>query len=207
MRRIRLYICVLAFVGILSACDNSKRDSEQWLREGLALVNKGDSITRDECVEAQSLFARAIEHDAGNMDVYFHKTLCDLLLWEPESAYRTAGEALKQIGNGDHYLKPYFLTVRGMIDYDRKEMNLSRKSLEEALKIYEQRISRNPVNLDNILNKSILLISLGRKEDAEDFINNLPQKQEEKDMLSRMAREYDPDDFGISWREKNAALK
>lgn len=197
----------MVFVGILAACGNSKKGSEQWMREGLALVNKGDSITRDECVEAQSLFARAIEQDAGNLDVYFHKTLCDLLLWQPETAYHTAGEALEQIGSDDHYLKPYFLTVRGMIDYDRKSMDSSRKSLEEALRIYEQRISRDPVNMDNILNKSILLISLGRKEDAEVFIENLPQKQEDKDMLLRMAREYEPDDFGMSWREKNAALK
>lgn len=209
MKKIVRYGILSVLVWGLVACapgKNDREESERLYDEAVALL-AGDGASIVDCLAAQGLLEQAIKADDENIDVYFGKVLNELNLWRPDSAYHTATLAIEKIGpHGKNHLKAYFYTVKGFIAYDRGDEADARVQLASALTLYEEYLKEDPTNLDYLLNKSVLLSGLEGREQALEFIESLPLKEDDKQLLAGSLANFDFKQFGITWRAKHEAL-
>ena len=166
-----------------------------------------ESATLVDCLAAQELLEQALKADDENIDVYFGKVLNELNLWRPDSAYRTASQAIEKIGpEGKNRMKAYFYTVKGFIAYDRGDEADAEKQLNEALALYDEYLLESPTNMDYMLNKSVLLAGLKGEQQALAFIDGLPLKADDKEALIEYLSDFDFRKFGETWRAKHETL-
>lgn len=209
MRKIVRYGILPFVVWGLVACASGKSDREESERlydQAVALL-AGDGASIVDCLAAQGLLEQAIEADDGNIDAYFGKVLNELNLWRPDSAYRTATAAIEKIGpNGRNRLKAYFYTVKGFIAYDQGDEADAREQLSQALALYEDYLKEDPTNMDYLLNKSVLLAGLEGVDKATAYVESLPLKEDDKQLLIGSLSDFDFGNFGDTWRAKHDAL-
>lgn len=209
IRKIVRYGLLPLLVWGLVACTPGKSDREESERlydEAVALL-AGDGASIVDCLAAQGLLEQALEADDENIDAYFGKVLNELNLWRPDSAYHTATVAIEKIGpNGKNRLKAYFYTVKGFIAYDQGDEADAREQLSQALALYEEYLKEDPANMDYLLDKSVLLAGLEGEAKATAYVESLPLKEDDKQLLIGSLSDFDFGNFGDTWRAKHDAL-
>ena len=209
MKKVVLWVLLPLVLWGAVACSPGRSDREESARlyEEAASLLSDPSATLVDCLAAQELLVQALKADDGNIDAYFGKVLNELNLWRPDSAYRTASQAIEQIGpEGKNRMKAYFYTVKGFIAYDRGDEADAWVQLSEALALYEKYLSEEPTNMDYMLNKSVLLAGLEGEPKALEYIEGLPLKADDKQLLSEHLSDFDFRKFGETWRAKHEAL-
>lgn len=209
MKKFFAYVVLAGWLLGAVGCTSGKSNREESARlyeEAVALLSS-ESATLVDCLAAQELLEQALKIDDGNIDIYFGKVLNELNLWRPDSAYRTASIAIEKIGpDGKNRIKAYFYTVKGFIAYDKGDEADARKQLSEALALYDSYLKEEPANVDYLLNKAVLLAGLEGRPAAEEYIERLPLKEEDKELLSSHLSDFEFSRFGETWRAKHEAL-
>ncbi len=205
-KRYTLWVLIALMV---CSCGTNRRDREESVnlyREAEVLLHREDATLTD-CRQAQQLLERSLMLDDKNYDAYFGKMLNELVMWLPDSAYRTASTAIEKLGrdNADHVMG-YFYIMKACLAYERGDMVDFPQQLTEALSLYDGYLNTDPTNMDYLLNKAVILSGLKGRDEADSFILGLPLSAADKELLQQSLSEFDFADYGKSWRTKYERL-
>jgi tetratricopeptide (TPR) repeat protein len=153
-----------------------KEKSEMAYAHGMEILRSPDT-TSSKYSAAHAYFRESVEFDA-NISSYFWKMTCELQLGRLDSAKSTAKKALSILYLEPHTLKPTFYVAIGMIEKRSGNEDAFISNFNMAIDIYERRLSKDPKNIDAILNKAYLLCSIEERQNAIVFLDSVAVDQE-----------------------------
>ena len=144
---------------------------------------------------ALAYFNESIVQDSNNISAYYWKMNCQVQLSEFDSALKTSTTALNVIGLKSHSLKPNFFVAKGMIEKRKGDEKAFVNNFSKAIKIFDERLTQDPKNIDSISNKAILLCSIEGKQSALDFISSVSVEKEWENSLIEIKNYISDFDF------------
>ncbi|MBI1184722.1 tetratricopeptide repeat protein [bacterium] len=172
----------LALVALMvfSCKSQEAKDAEAACQLGIEALEQGEAKYRD----AIRFFNQAIELNPDALLPYYWLANTQNMLNEPKKALATVETAMGNPSIDKFDLKPNLLVIAGVSALKTKQE--SNEYFNEALEIYEHRIELDPNNFDALMQKCVILCYMNRKNEALQFIDEIPKNAENQGFLSEL---------------------
>lgn len=182
---------LLIFLLALNSCNTNvdkKIDLESY-QKGIEILEAVEDQGKIDYLKALDFFNNSIRLNPNHIESKFWKMQCEIQLGEMDNALQTSVSVLHNLDNKEHKLTPHFYVTAGLVEKINGNIDSSLKYFDEAIQIYGIRIEKNINDTDAIMNKTIVLCYMDRKNDAVKFANSISLNEENEIILDQIRQQ------------------
>jgi tetratricopeptide (TPR) repeat protein len=204
-------IILLTIILSLNSCGQNEKEIErdEFYKKGInemKLTILGKSPTYKKAID---YFNQSLKIDPNYTAASYWKSNCEFKSELYVEAIQTTAIALK-LNDKNKFNAPLYI-ISGLSLKINEEKTKAKRQFNKALEIYEKKIkysfkildskNNNFKNLDAIMNKSVLLCYLDRKDDALKFLDSITKNDENKIALQEIEKYINEFNFDENLKE------
>jgi tetratricopeptide (TPR) repeat protein len=184
-------LTTLIILILLISCQ-SKTESDQNLdnyNQGLKILETIDSNGEIDYKKAYGFFELSLLDNPNHIESKFWKMQCELKEGNLDNALKTSRIAITDSKNKNHKLIPHFYVSAGLVEKINGNSDKSMDYFSSAIEIYNSRIKKNINDTDAIMNKTVILCYMDKKDKAISFLDSISLNEEKQTLLEQIRKD------------------